>query len=587
MNKTLSKFRKRNIQANISHFVLVIFVVAVSVCLISGLFISHLTLKNAVDKFYTNSNLPNLWITTDKITTEDDEFFAKYDYGKRYCFESDFSVLSKEYHSKFIVSNGKVSQPYLVDGNKGNGCYVDAKFAENNRIYANYSKVKLPVCINGETKNVEFDVIDTFSMAEDLISDDECLIFIDETSFLKILSKYFDEIKENDLSQIDYNQILITSKISEKDKEEIKNYYENSESNLLKMVSRNEVQSLVSIEKEIENSKTMLYTFPILFVIISILVIVSTITQVVLKERYNIGLLKSLGVSDRELLSNYSGYGAFVCFVGAVIGFLISPLIVPNITFEAYDVIYNLPRDIVKMVCPYLLIVLVLVISCIIGYFSAFFVVLNLIKYSPKECMSQNIKINLKSKNKAKKSFGLVGSTLRNMKINMSRTIMSCVAVFGSSLLLLVGFGIEKIFNNSAKNSSLQSIDAFSKVFKLFAILLFILVVLILIFQIFKERYKEMAMLRIHGEAYLKIWLSVYFEMLFIGLIGFVLACLFSQPVLMLMFRIFGISEILFIDFLSYLKTFLFVFGFISFVSLCSIIKVYKLNLVDAIKFSE
>lgn len=586
MNKTLGKFRKRNIQANISHFVLVIFVVAVSVCLISGLFISHLTFERAVDNFYTNSNLPSLWITADKVTEEDESFFAKYDYGKRYCFDSSFSVSGKEFTSKFIVSDGKISQPYIVEGDKGSGCYVNSKFAERNRIGIDYSRVGFDYSYNGETKRLEFNVIGSLAMAEDLLVSDDCMIFIDEKIFLKALSSAFDGISEDDLSQINYNQILITSDVNEADKQEIENYYRNSSSNLIKMDSRNEIQSFVSIEKELNNSKTMLYTFPILFVIISILVIVSTISQMILKERYNVGLLKSLGVSNKELLSNYSGYGAFICFVGAVIGFLISPLIVPNITFEAYDKIFNLPRAEVKMFCPYLLVLLVLVFSCFIGYFSAFFVCLNLTKYSPKECMSQNIKVNLKSKNKVKKTFGLVGSTFRNMKINLSRTIMSGFAIFGSSLLLILGFGIEKIFNQT-QSASLQTIDAFSKVFKLFSILLFILVVLILIFQIFKERYKEMAMLRIHGESYVKIWLSVYFEMLFISLIGFILSCLVCQPVMILLLKIFGIGELLFIDFLSYLKTFLFIFGFVSFVSVCSLLKVYKLDLVSAIKFSE
>ena len=76
-------------QANIGHIMLVIFVVAISVCLITGLFISHLTLKTSVKDFLTNSNLPSLWIKADKITQQDEDFLSNYDYSKRCSFETN------------------------------------------------------------------------------------------------------------------------------------------------------------------------------------------------------------------------------------------------------------------------------------------------------------------------------------------------------------------------------------------------------------------------------------------------------------------------------------------------------------------
>ena len=299
------------------------------------------------------------------------------------------------------------------------------------------------------TKRLRFKIVGFISMAEDLIVDGDSVIFIDEEFFVETLKINFDGIPD-DLSAINYNEILITSDVSEKDIQDIQNYYENSTSKLITITEKEELESVVSVEKEIEAAKNMLWIFPIIFVVISVLVIYSAISQLVLKERYNIGLLKSLGISNKQIVSNYCGYGTTICFIGAVLGLLIAPLIIPNMTFEVYDKLYNLPRDEVNLNCPAMLVVLVVFFAVLIGYFSALFIVLSLTKKTPKECMSKFSKADLKSRKKKRKLHTSISSVLRNMKINLARTIMSVVGVAGCSLLVLMGYGSEKIMQKNA-----------------------------------------------------------------------------------------------------------------------------------------
>ena len=54
-------------------------------------------------------------------------------------------------------------------------------------------------------------------------------------------------------------------------------------------------------------------------------------------------------------------------------------------------------------------------------------------------------------------------------------------------------------------------IHIFGNIFKIFAVILLILSIVVLVVQIFKERIKEMALLRLHGEPYIKIWLGLFF----------------------------------------------------------------------------
>lgn len=585
MNKILNKFRKRNIQTNIYEFILVIFVVAVSVCLTAGLFINHLTLGKAVDKFYSKSRLPNLWIETDLVTSEDESFLNdKFSFSKRYCFESEFTVGSNSYKSEFLVADGKISVPYIIEGDKGDGCFVDAKFIEKYNIGINHSIIEIPLTFGGETKIVEFKVLGSISMAENLLSEN-CLIFIDENVFKKIVKAYFSGIDEN-LININYNQVLITSKISEDDKTILKQHFDVPERAGFKLYDKSNLESFLSAKKEVKNAKIMTYSFSLLFVIVSVLVIASAVGQLVFKEKYNIGLLKSLGVENRELVFNFCGYGTFVCFIGAIIGLAISPLIIPNITFEAYDKIFNLPRDEVKLTCPVWLCLSVILFAVFVGFVSAFFACLNFVKKNPKECMIAKSKSKLKSRKKItgkkKVSFAIISAPFRNMKINLIRTIMSIFGVLGSSVLCIIGFGVGE--NQSKKALSMQ---AFSNVFKGFSIVILLLVVIILLVQIFKERSKEMALLRIHGENYFKIWLSILFEMSFICLIGYFGACALAELVFDLFQKIFGINGIKNLNITAYLKTFLLVFAIDFMVASSSLYKVYKLDLPSATKISE
>lgn len=582
MNGTLNKFRKRNIQTNLYHFILVIFVVAVSVCLISGLFISHITFDKFVTNFYTNSKLPTVWIETDKIMNDDEQFLSEnYSYSKRYKFKSSFKHSSSQYEATFLVSDGKVSVPYIVDGAKGKGCYISSRFVEKYHIGVSFTKIKLDYEINGITKSLSIDVVGSMSMAEDMLKSDECLIFIDEKVFLEILKSNFSEFPDLSLDDLNYNQLLITSEVDDGDIEKIKNYYSASESELISLKTHDDMESITDVNNELRISNIMRLSFPWLFVLISILVVVSAINQLAKKEQYNIGLLKSLGVSDKEILSNYSGYGVLFCFIGTILGLVMSPLIIPNIIFDNYNKIFDLPRDLVKLSVPIGLIIGLVVVFCLIGYFSAFFVCLKTIKYSPKECMSGISKNNLTTRKIRKKSAGVTGSTFRNMSLNLSRTIMSIVGISGASLLVLLGFGIN---SNSDK---MGMISVFSNIFKGFSIVLLLLTIIILLTQIFKERAKELAMLRIHGESYVKIWLSIVLEMIFIGIISFIIAGLICEPTLCLILKIFSIGENFYINFLGFLKTFLIVFSGIIFISSFAIIKVLKLDLPGAIKFSE
>ncbi|MBP3581519.1 MAG: FtsX-like permease family protein, partial [Clostridia bacterium] len=110
---------------------------------------------------------------------------------------------------------------------------------------------------------------------------------------------------------------------------------------------------------------------PVIFLLVSVLVIITTIDQLIFMERSKIGTLKSVGVNDKKILRHYSSYGAVLCGIGALLGLIIGPLIIPGIMFIKYDLVYSIPKEYVKLSYPWWLLA-VFVFMVLVGYLVAF-----------------------------------------------------------------------------------------------------------------------------------------------------------------------------------------------------------------------
>ena len=552
-----------------------------------GLLINSMTLKNTVKTFYSNTNLPDVWVVSDKITQEDDDFFAEYfEYEKRLFLEQEVVAGEKKINANIYVSNGKKATPYTEDGSRVAAVYVDKNDAEKYDLEIGYSKIFVAYDYNGETYSLEFIINGFCSLSEDMVIGDNLRVFIDEEIFLMKLQEKFVEA-ERDGVKIIYNQALVSTTNYAEAKAKIENHYSSSASSLLKIYSQEDVESISKMRAEVRQADFMSYSFPMLFVLVSVLVIVSAISQLVQSQHYNIGLLKSMGVPTKTITMNYCGYGMFFCFVGSIFGLILAPLIVPNVTFDVYDSLYSIPREYVQMQNPVLMNVLVVLGMVLIGFFSSYFVCSKLIKKPPIECMRHEVKIKMKSRNKKNKLPNILKMSLRNIRVNKSRTIMSIVSIVGCSLLFMIGYSINVFYQTNVHTIQISTMKMFSGIFEWFSLLLMLLSVIVLIVQIFKERTKEMAMLRLHGMPYLKIWLTVLFEMLFVCAIGTLVSFVLCQPALSLALVIGGVKTTFIANFMCYFWVFLIVFLMAGITAVASIPRVYKLSITDTLKSPE
>lgn len=473
MKKTLNKLLRRNIIDNIKQFLSIIVIVFLATTLFSGFLVNSNTLEKAVNNYFKDTKLADAWLYVDKISQEDEDFFAQNEinYEKRLEFSSTINIKNSplENESKiFVYDTGKISTPYLVSGTSG--CWIDQKVMKNNNLKVGQDSVLFDydysIYIDGieYILNLQFEFLITGTMAISECADvySSWPILIEKDLFLskvntEVNSKFADimsNITPENISTLPFNQILLKSQNIDETLTKIQQYYSNtSDSRLLLTLKQESIESVVLLKSEVEQSKKMIYIFPTIFLLVSILIIITSINQLILKERTKIGTLKSLGASKKMLLKHYSSYGAFLCVIGAIAGLIIGPLVIPEIMFIKYDILYSIPKDYVNLIYPFDSLLLMFLIVVAIGFFSSFFACREIVGKKPAQCLKPDL-IKLKSKQRRKKLELSISIKVafRNMRIRPIRTTMATIGIMGCVALLLCGFGIGDTLNNSVNN---------------------------------------------------------------------------------------------------------------------------------------
>jgi putative ABC transport system permease protein len=138
--------------------------------------------------------------------------------------------------------------------------------------------------------------------------------------------------------------------------------------------------------------------------------------------------------------------------------------------------------------------------------------------------------------------------------------------------------------------NKISSIGIMTTTLEFFAISLAIVVLLNLIFLILKERIREIATLKVLGKTLLSIGLSLFFEILFMSLLGTALGLVLGYPLLV---WVLSINKVEVMNFLyhinvgSYFVSIAIIFVTIVLVSLFCLIKVKKINMIESLKSVE
>ena len=83
--------------------------------------------------------------------------------------------------------------------------------------------------------------------------------------------------------------------------------------------------------------------FPVFFLAVAALVCLTTMARMVEEQRTEIGTLKALGYTDREIQKKYLIYSLSATVVGSVVGLSVGFKLFPTVIYDAYCIMYDLP----------------------------------------------------------------------------------------------------------------------------------------------------------------------------------------------------------------------------------------------------
>ncbi|WP_294219148.1 ABC transporter permease [Pseudobutyrivibrio sp.] len=211
------------------------------------------------------------------------------------------------------------------------------------------------------------------------------------------------------------------------------------------ITDRNVWNSYVSLKSESEEGDTYSGMFSFLFVFIAGLSVVTTMSRFVKKQRVQIGTLKALGFRNRKVTLHFITYGFWVSFLGAVLGLVAGGPILGQPFLNMELSMYDLPEAHRYLLSKnYVAAALIVIVITIITYLS----IKNILKESAAQTLRlevPHIKIKAKEGGKGisdKLPFS-VKWNLRDILRSKSRSIMAIVGVTGSTLLIVMAFGMQ------------------------------------------------------------------------------------------------------------------------------------------------
>lgn len=458
-----------------------------------------------------------------------------------------------------VTENADVSGFLLMEGNayekdSKDGIWLSDKYAAANNISV------------GDTLTFLYANKEIQGHVEGLIKSGEYLINVrDESQLMPDYTNFgFAYISpamyENAMGFAFYPQLNVISSLSKEDFSEKADDALQSTSLIL---TKDETVSYAQANGEKEEGRTMGSVLPVLFLVIAILTMVTTMHRITSKEKTQIGTLKALGFKDRRILRHYTSYAFTIGLIGSALGigfgyFLAWYIMNPSGSMGTY---LDMPTWDLYLpgFCIYILIG-ILILLTLIGFLS----VKEMLKgtaadalrpYTPKKMKNLFIE---RTRLFHMLPFGTRWN-LRDTIRHKSRTAMSLIGIIGCMTIMVgclgmrdtmdefldISFGTatnyasrifltedateadDAIKSIQSKQMIMDSFDVFTEIMNLMISLMVIVAMILGIVVLYNlgvmsytERYREMATLKVLGFRDKKIGALLIDQNLWVTLLG-------------------------------------------------------------------
>jgi putative ABC transport system permease protein len=396
-------------------------------------------IQHSADAFYVETNLADVWIYGDGFTDEQVAAVLALPDVTAVERRLELNAIGDFENSPVIgvrfVEKNEISKLWLVEGENFdsddlNGIWLDKRFADAHDLAI------------GDEISVTSNGIQMDKKIRGIIYDSERVFLADSEALTPDFSAfgraYLPEKAFPVPEVFQYSTLLL--KINQVDRvaleEEISAALDGKYSVFLEQKDHPSVSMFAN---EIAQHKMMGDIFPVVFLLIALLTMLTTMTRIVTGQRIQVGTLKALGFNKSTIQRHYIGYGFGLALLGSVCGVFVGPAVLPPLFYPSMSSFYTIPEWKSAFDISYLWMSALLVVLCTVV---TTFACAKLLKESPADTLRP----------KAPKIFrhGFLDRTafwekvgfnaqwnLRDASRNKARSLMAIIGVFGCTALIV------------------------------------------------------------------------------------------------------------------------------------------------------
>ena len=402
-----------------------------------GIYGEYYGLVQTSDEYYNVTNMADAWIYNTNFDNasidEISDFTTQTE--RQLVVQSVADFDNKPDITLHFAEKGEISKFYSTEGkdfdaSDDSGVWLDKRFADEknlsvgDEITFEFNNINITKEIKGIGYSPEY----IYESSPNSLTPD-----FSQIGFAYMSYKAFPV-------DITYNTLLVKYNGSDTD------FKDNLDDSIdyLSLTKKEDQISVAKFADEMAQHKMIGDVFPIVFILVTFLTLLTTMTRIVTHQRTQIGILKAVGYKDKTIILHYISYGFWPVLIGSILGLITGPMIIPQMFYPTMAATYSMPSWNPGFDMSFIYISVLLVVSSV---FVTYLSCRRISKENPANTLrpkSPNVSSRAlieKSKLWNHLSFNLRWNW-RDARRNKFRALMAIVGVMGCVALLIAAFGM-------------------------------------------------------------------------------------------------------------------------------------------------
>ena len=434
---SLSKKMLRDIKINKAQFIAIFLMAFLGIFAYCGIYAEYYGLEQTSEGFYADTNMADGWIYNTGFDDLDLEKVSDFSTqtDRQEVIQAVANLDSKPDFTLHFIEKGTISKFYSTEGEDFNpedesGVWLDKRFADEwdlkvgDKITFKFGDSKIKKEIKGIGYSPEY----IYESSPSSLTPD-----FSQMGFAYLSSKAYPE-------DLEYNRLLVKYNQSDSDfKEKL-----DKSIDYLSFTKKEDQLSVAKFSDEMAQHKMIGDVFPIVFILVTFLTLLTTMNRIVAHQRTQIGILKAVGFKDKTIIRHYLSYSFWPVLAGAILGLITGPMVIPQMFYPTMSKSYSMPSWHPGFDMRFIYIALLMVfLSVLVTYLSC------------RRISKENPANTLRPKAPKLSSNGIIEKSRlwnhlsfnfrwnwRDAKRNNFRAVMAIVGVMGCVALLIAAFGM-------------------------------------------------------------------------------------------------------------------------------------------------